>query len=118
MLINLWEKEVTGGQSGPVRRTVHKYNSFFCPEVAALFGLEGRTANGLPLGCRQSAGVLKKSSREVVSLAWTTADCPAKGSGRSAGHLTNYHRRVGSLLGFKSEGRTVRPWGADSPQVF
>ena len=44
-----------------------------------MFGLEGRTADGPPLGCGQSAGVLKKSSREVVSL-----------------------------VGFKSDGRTVR----------
>ena len=82
MLINLCEKEVTGGRSdhvgrtvhqfdsfssrevvslawaerldcersGPVVRTVRKYNSFLSREVAALFGLEGRTADGLPLG--------------------------------------------------------------------
>ena len=87
MLINLWEKEMTGGRSGHVGRTVRQYNSFLSREIAALFGLEGRSADGLPLGCGQSAGVLKKSTREVVSLAWT-ADGPAKGSGRSAGHLT------------------------------
>ena len=68
MLINLWEKEVTGGRFGPVGRTVRKYNSFLSREVAALFGLEGRTADGPPLGCGQSACVLKNSSREVVSL--------------------------------------------------
>ena len=84
ILIKLCEKEVMGGQSGPVRRTVRKYNSLLSREVAALFGLEGRTADGPPLGCGQSAGVLKKSSREVVSLAWAERlDC-----GRSAGHLT------------------------------
>ena len=38
-------------------------------EVAALFGLEGRAADSPPLGRGLSAGVLKKSSREVVSLA-------------------------------------------------
>ena len=70
MLINLWEKEMTGGRSGHVGRTVRQYNSFLSREIAALFGLEGRTADGPPLGCGQSAGVLKKSSREVVSLAW------------------------------------------------
>ena len=69
MLINLCEKEVTGGRSGPVGRIVRKYNSLLSREVAAMFGLEGRTADGLPLGCGQSAGVLKNSSREVVSLA-------------------------------------------------
>ena len=69
MLINLCEKEVTGGRSGPVGRTVRKYNSFLYREVAALFGLEDRTADGPPLECRQSAGVLKNSSRAVVSLA-------------------------------------------------
>ena len=69
MLINLCEKEVMGGRSGPVGRTVRKYNSLLSREVAALFGLEGHTADGPPLGCGQSAGVLKKSSREVVSLA-------------------------------------------------
>ena len=53
-----------------VRRIVRKYNSLLSREVAALFGLLGRTADGPPLGCGQSAGVLKKSSREVVSLAW------------------------------------------------
>jgi len=120
MLINLWEKEVTGGRSGPVRRTVHKYNSFFCPEVAALFGLEGRTVDGPPLGCGQSAGVLKKSSREVVSLAWAERlDCGLSGKGertvrRSLNKLT---RDVLGLVGFKCEGRMVRPWGADGPQV-
>ena len=71
-----------GGQSASLIQ-------FLSREVAALFGLEGRTTDGPPMGCGQSAGVLKKSSREVVSLAWTTADCPAKGSGRSAGHLIN-----------------------------
>ena len=77
MLINLWEKEVTGGRSASMIQ-------FLSREVAALFGLEGRTADGPPLGCGQSAGVLKKSSREVVSLAWgERLDC-----GRSAGHLT------------------------------
>ena len=70
LLINLWEKEMTGGRSGPVGRMVRQYNSILSREVATLFGLEGRTADGLPLGRRQSAGVLEKSSREVVSLAW------------------------------------------------
>ena len=55
MLINLCEKEVMGRRSGPVRRTVRKYNSLLSREVAALFGLEGRTADGPPLGCGQSA---------------------------------------------------------------
>ena len=86
MLINLWEKEVTGGRSGPVGRTVRKYNSFFLSrEVAALFGLEGRTSDGPPLGSGQSAGVLEKLSREFVSLAWAER----LDFGRSAGHLTN-----------------------------
>ena len=94
MLINLCEKEVTGGWSGPVGRTVRKYNSFLSREVAALFGLEGRTANGLPLGCGQSAGVLKNSSREVVSLAWAERlDCGRSDTGartvrRSLNNLT------------------------------
>ena len=43
---------------------------FLSREVAVLFGLEGRTADGPPMGCGQSAGVLKKSSREVVPLTW------------------------------------------------
>ena len=76
MLINLCEKGMTGGQSGPVGRTVRQYNSLLSREVAALFGLEGRIADGPPLGCGQSTGVLKKSSREVVSLAWAERlDC-------------------------------------------
>ena len=69
MLINLWEKEVTGGRSGHVGRTVRQYNSCLSREGAALVGLEGRTADGPPLGRGQSAGVLKNSSKEVVSLA-------------------------------------------------
>ena len=78
------------------RRTVRQYNSVLSREIAALFGIEGRTADGPPLGCGQSAGVLKKSSREVVSLAWAERlDC-----GRS-GPWT----------------RTVRPMDADGPQV-
>ena len=82
MLINLCEKEVMGGLSGPVGRTVRKYNSFLSREVAALFGLESRTADGPPLGCGQSVGVLKKSSREVVSLAWAERlDCGQSGPG-------------------------------------
>ena len=83
MLINLWEKEVTGGRSGPVGRTVRKYNSFFLSrEVAALFGLKGRTADGPLLGRGQSEGVLEKSSREVVSLPWTERlDCGRSGPG-------------------------------------
>ena len=82
MLINLWEKEMTGGWSGPVGRTVRQYNSFLSREIAALFGLEGRTADGPPLGCGQSACVLKKSSKEVVSLAWAERlDCGLSGQG-------------------------------------
>ena len=76
------------------RRTVRKYNSFLSREVAALFGLEGRTADGPPLGCGQSTGVLKKSSREVVSLAWAERlYCGRSGLGA----------------------QTVRPRGADGP---
>ena len=49
-------------------------------EIAALFGIEGRTADGPHLGCGQSAGVLKKLSREVVSLAWAERlDCGRSG---------------------------------------
>ena len=49
-------------------------------EVAALFGLEGRTADGPLLGRGQSEGVLEKSSREVVSLAWAERlDCGRSG---------------------------------------
>ena len=92
MLINLCEKEVTG-RSGPVGRTVRKYNSFLSREVAALFGLEGRTADGPLLGCGQSAGVLKKSSREVVSLAWAERlDC-----GRSGPWARTVRRSLHSL---------------------
>ena len=84
MLINLWEKEMMGGRFGHVGRTVCQYNSFLSREIASLFGIVGRTADGPPLGCGQSAGVLKNSSREVVSLAWAERlDC-----GRSTGHLT------------------------------
>ena len=51
-------------------------------EVAALFGLEGRTADGPLLGRGQSEGVLEKSSREVVSLAWAERlDCGRSGQG-------------------------------------
>ena len=82
MLINLWEKEMTGGRSDHVGRMVRQYNSFLSREIAALFGLDGRTADGPPLGCGQSAGVLKKSSREVVSLAWAERlDCGLSGQG-------------------------------------
>ena len=67
---------MSGGRSGPVGRTVRQYNSFLSREVAALFGLEGRTADGPLLRRGQSEGVLEKSSREVVSLAWAERlDC-------------------------------------------
>ena len=72
-------------------RTVRQYISFLSREVAALFGLEGRTADGPPLGCGQSTGVLKKSSREVVSLAWAERlDCGLSGQGeRTVRRLLN-----------------------------
>ena len=55
---------------------------FLSRDVAALFGLDDRTADGPPLGCGQSAGVLKKSSREFVSLAWAERlDCGWSGQG-------------------------------------
>ena len=55
---------------------------FLSREVAVLFGLEGRTTDGPPLGCGQSTGVLKKSSREVVSLTWVERlDCGWSGQG-------------------------------------
>ena len=50
MLINLCENKVTDGRSDLVGRTVRKYNSLLSREVAALFVLEGRTADGLSLG--------------------------------------------------------------------
>ena len=82
LLINLWEKEMTGGRSSHVGRTVRQYNSLLSKEFAALFGLEGRAAAGLPLGSGQSAGVLKNSSREIVSLAWAERlDCRRSGPG-------------------------------------
>ena len=59
LLINLWEKEMTGEQSGHVGRMFRQYNSFLSREIAALFGIEDRTTDGPPLGCGQSAGVLK-----------------------------------------------------------
>ena len=76
---------MSGRRSGPVGRTVRQYNSILSREVAALSGLEGRTSDGPPLGSGQSAGVLEKLSREVVSLAWAER----LDFGRSAGHLTN-----------------------------
>ena len=89
MLINLWEKEMTGGRSGPVGRTVRQYNSLLSREVAALFGLEGRTADGPLLGRGQSSGVLEKSSREVVSLAWAERlDCGRSGLGARTVHMS------------------------------
>ena len=55
---------------------------FLSRDVAALFGLDDRTVDGPPLWCGQSAGVLKKSSREVVSLAWAERlDCGRSGQG-------------------------------------
>ena len=93
MLINLCEKEVMGGRSGPVGRTVRKYNSFLSREVSTLFGLEGRTVDSPPLGCGQSAGVLKKSSRQVVSLAWAERlDC-----GRSGPEARTVRRSLNKL---------------------
>jgi len=50
MLINLWEKEVMGGRSGHVGRTVRQYNYVLSREIVALFGLEGRTVDGPPWG--------------------------------------------------------------------
>ena len=50
MLINFWEKEMMGGRSGPVGRTVRQYNSNLSREIAGLFGLEGRATDGPPLG--------------------------------------------------------------------
>ena len=119
MLINLWEKEVTGGRSGLVGRTIRKYNSFLSREVAALFGLEGHTADGPPLRCGQSACVLKKSSREVVSLAWAERlYCGRSGPGartvrRSLKNLTRDDFTSGGLHdvkgGWSAQGvRTVR----------
>ena len=71
-------------------------NSVLSRRIAALFEIEGRTADGPPLGCGQSAGVLKKSSREVVSLAWAERlDCGRSGTGA----------------------RTVRHRGTDGPQI-
>ena len=71
---------MTGGRSIPVGRTVRQYNSFLSREVAALFGLEGRTADGPLLGRGQSEGVLEKSSKEVISLAWAERlDCGRSG---------------------------------------
>ena len=53
---------------------------FLFREVAALFRLEGRTADGPLLGRGQSEGVLEKSSREVISLAWAERlDCGRSG---------------------------------------
>ena len=51
----------------------------------------GRTVDGPPLWCGQSAGVLKKSSREVVSLAWAERlDCGLSGQGeRTVRRLLN-----------------------------
>ena len=69
-------------------RTVRQYNSFLSRESAALFGLEGRTADGSPLGCGQSASVLK-----------------------------NHPERLFLWLGLKVGLRTVRPRGADGPRV-
>ena len=83
MLINLWEKEVTGGRSGHVGRTVRQYNSVLSREIAALFGIEGRTADGPPLGCGQSAGVLKNSSERLFlwqGLKGRTADGRPRGA--------------------------------------
>ena len=89
MLINLWEKEVTGGRSGHVGWKVCQFDSF--------------------------------SSREVVSLAWAERlDCGRSDQGvRTVRRSLNKfdQRRVGSLMGFKNEGRTVRPWGADGPLI-
>ena len=84
MLINLWEKEMTGGRSASIIL-------FLSRESAALFGLEGRTADGSPLGCGQSASVLKNHPERLflwLGLKGWTADGPAHGRGRSAGHLT------------------------------
>jgi len=77
-----WKRELVGGRSAPGVRTVRRSFEDLSREIAALFGLEGRTADGPPLGCGQSAGVLKKSSREVVSLAWAERlDCGRSGQG-------------------------------------
>jgi hypothetical protein len=39
-----------------------------------LFGLENLGADGLPMWRGRSAGVLEKTSREVVSLVWAERD--------------------------------------------
>ena len=93
-------------------RTVCRYNSFLSREIAVLFGLEGRTADGPPLGCGQSAGVLKKLSREVVSLAWAERlDCGRSGPGartvrRSLNKLTR------DVLGLWWDLRVKGGWSA------
>ena len=87
MLINLPEKEMTGGRSGHVGRTVRQYNSILSKEIAALFGIEGRTTDGPPLGCGQSAGQgrtvclsFEKNFQRCFHLWWVgTINC-----GRSA----------------------------------
>ena len=112
---------MTGGRSGPVGQTVGQYNSLLSREVAALFGLEGRTADGPLLGRGQSEGVLEKSSREVVSLAWAERlDCGRSGPWtrtvrRSLNFLTRDVFAPGGL--HDCEGRTVRSRGADGPPI-
>ena len=101
---------------------------FLSREVAVLFGFEGRTADGPPLGCGQSAGVLKKSSRDVVSLAWAERlDCGRSGPWtrtvrRSLNFLTRDFFASGGLhivKGGRSAqgGRTVRSRSADGPPL-
>ena len=111
---------MSGGRSGPVGRTVRQYNSCLSREGAALVGLEGRTADGPPLGRGQSAGVLKNSSERLFlwqGLKGRTADGRPRGADSPQVSSEFDQRRLGSLVGFKSEGRTVRPCGADGPPV-
>ena len=85
-------------------------------EVAALFGLECRTADNPLLGCGQSASVLKKSSREVVSLAWAERlDCGLSGQGertvrRSLNKLTRDVLGLWWVLRVKGERSAPRVW--------
>ena len=68
MLINLWEKEVTGGRSGHVGRTVRQFDSFSSREVVSLAWAERLDCGRSDQGVRTVRRSLNKLTRDVLGL--------------------------------------------------
>ena len=68
MLINLWEKEVTGGRSDNVGRTVRQFDSFSSREVVSLAWAERLDCGRSDQGVRTVRRSLNKLTRDVLGL--------------------------------------------------